>query len=398
MTKGNLYKGSALVAAIAVAGIVSSARTAVADEEIILGYVAAATGELAPYGSIPGVQCMIDIVNDQGGVLGGTKLKLLARDIKSDPALSGTAALELIDAGAVVLFGPPTDDTLIPAGMMAQPHSIPVISVGSTQVQWPAAIPDIAYLTPYGDNAAASAAAHYAREQGFETAYLMISHDIGSYSIATPRYFGETFEHLGGKVLGEMNWNWGTTDYSPQVSEFAAMDPRPDAIFSAFIMPDGGVFARQLHAAGVDIPIYATDGMDDPTLIEVGGDGAELVTFTTHGFPSDGSKLKWFYDECESRDFEIQNIFFGLGGESVEIVRHSIEAAGSADPAAINAAIKEIDGLKGVTTESITFKGYGGVPLKQMTMVTVRDGKFTPLTKILPDWVPDGFSEWTPNQ
>ena len=54
-------------------------------------------------------------------------------------------------------------------------------------MQWPAAIPDIAYLTPYGDNAAASAAAHYAREQGLETAYLMISHDIGSYSIATPR-------------------------------------------------------------------------------------------------------------------------------------------------------------------------------------------------------------------
>ena len=396
---GRTHRGcQAVIAAIAAAGLIGSASVAAAEDEIVLGYVAAATGELAPYGSVPGVQCMVDIINDGGGVLGGTKLKLLARDIKSDPALAGTAAQELIDAGAVVLFGPPTDDTLIPAGMMAQPNSIPVISVGSTQVQWPAAIPDIAYLTPYGDNAAASAAAHYAREQGFETAYLMISHDIGSYSIATPRYFGETFEHLGGKVLGEMNWNWGTTDYSPQVSEFASMDPRPDVIFSAFIMPDGGVFARQLHTAGVSIPIYATDGMDDPTLIEVGGEGAELVTFTTHGFPTEGSKLKWFYDECVSRGFDIQNIFFGLGGESVEIVRHAIEAAGSAEPAAINAQIKEIEGLPGVTTDSITFKGYGGVPLKRMTMVTVSGGQFTPLTLILPDWVPDGFSDWTPNQ
>ena len=66
---------------------------------------------------------------------------------------------ELIAEGAVVLFGPPTDDTLIPAGMMAQPNSIPVISVGSTQERWPAAIPDFAYLTPYGDNGATSAAA-----------------------------------------------------------------------------------------------------------------------------------------------------------------------------------------------------------------------------------------------
>ena len=102
-------------------------------------------------------------------------------------------------------------------------------------------------------------------------------------------------------------------------------------------------------------------------MIEVGGEGAELVTFTTHGFPTEGSKLKWFYDECVSRGYDIQNIFFGLGAEAVE-------TAGSADPAAINAQIKEIEGLPGVTTDSITFKGDGGVPLKRMTMVTVSGG------------------------
>ena len=91
--------------------------------------------------------------------------------------------------------------------------------------------------------------------------------------------------------------------------------------------------------------IYATDGMDDPTLIEVGGEPR-----LRH------PKLKWFYDECVSRGFDIQNIFFGLGSEAVEIVRHAIETAGSADPAAINAQIKEIEGLPGVTTDSITFK------------------------------------------
>lgn len=397
MTKIDWLKRTPLLGLVAaLGGLVSGPATVAAADEITLGSVAAVTGELAPYDSVPGVQCMVDIVNDQGGVLGGKKLKLLARDMKSDPALSGTAAQELIDAGAVALFGPPTDDTLIPAGMQALPHSIPVISVGSTQVQWPAAIPEIAYLTPYGDNASASAAAHYARELGYETAYLMISHDIGSYSIATPRFFGETFERLGGRVLGEMTWNWGTTDYSPQVTKFAAMDPKPDLIFSAYIMPDGGVFARQLRAAGLNIPIFGTDGFDDPGLIEIGGEGAELVTFTTHGFPSEGSRLEWFYDECTKRGYTVQNIFFGLGGESVEIIRHAIETAGSAEPAKINAAIKEIENLPGVTTDSITFKGQGGVPLKRMTMVTVKDGNFVALKTILPEFVPDGFSDWKP--
>ena len=390
-TSSRILKGAA--ACLMAAGI-GTAGVAQAEDDIIIGYVAAATGELAPYGSVPGVQCMVDIINDGGGVLGGRKFKLLVRDMKSDAALSGTAAQELIDAGAKVLLGPPTDDGLIPAGQMALPHSIPVISVGSTQVQWPAAIPGIAYLTAYGDNAAASAAAHFAAANGYKTALLMISHDIGSYSIATPRYFGETFERLGGKVFGEINWNWGTTDYSPQITEIKAMDPQPDLIFSAFIMPDGGTFMRQLYAAGLEIPVFGTDGMDDPTMLDQAGPGAELMNFTTHGFPTEGSTLKNFYDECEGRGFTVQNVFFGLGGEAVEIVRHAVEQAGSDDPAKINEAISNIDGMKGVTTASVTFKGHAGVPLKEMVIVKAKDGAFYQADSILPEWVPDAFSKW----
>lgn len=372
--------------------------SASAAEDIIIGYVAAATGELAPYGSVPGVQCMVDIVNDKGGVLGGRKLILISRDMKSDAALAGTAAQELIDAGAKVLLGPPTDDGLIPAGQMALPYSIPVISVGSTQVQWPAAIPDIAYLTAYGDNASASAVAYFARKQGYETAILIISHDIGSYSIATPRYFGETFEYLGGKVLGELTWNWGTTDYSPQITEIAAMDPKPDLIFSAFVMPDGGSFLRQAYAADLNIPVFGTDTFDDPAMLEAAGPGAKFMNFGTHGFPSEGSALKEFYDECVRRGFTIQNVFFGLGGEAVEIVRYAIETAGSDEPAKINEAIQNIENMKGLTADSITFKGQGGVPLKDLVIVQVKNGKFELAERVLPEWIPDGFSKWEPGK
>lgn len=387
----NLF-ASAAVVSIACAFPVSS----FADDDIIIGHVAAATGELAPYDSVTGVQCMVDIVNDNGGVLGGRKLKLLSRDMKSDAALAGTAAQELIDAGAKVLFGPPTDDGLIPAGQMALPYSIPVISVGSTQVQWPAAIPGIAYLTAYGDNASAAAAAQFAVKQGYKTALLMISHDVGSYSIATPRFFGETFEHLGGTVVGELNWNLGTSDYSPQITEIAAMDPRPDMIFSAFVMPDGGAFLRQAQAAGLDIPVFGTDTFDDPAMLAAAGAGGALMNFGSHGFPSEGSALKAFYDECTARGYKIENVFFGLGGEAVEIVRNAIETAGSDDPAAINEAIANIENMQGITANSITFKGREGVPLKDIVIIQAKDGQFTLADRILPDWVPAGDSTWKP--
>jgi branched-chain amino acid transport system substrate-binding protein len=387
-----LYRSTAVVALGAFS--FGMAGAAAAADEITIGYFVAATGELAPYDSEPGARCMVDIINDKGGVLGGKKLKLISKDMKGDPALSATVAQELIDDGAVVLLGPPTDTTLIPGGQIAAPLEIAVLSVGSTQVQWPAAVPEIGYLVPYGDNASASAVAEWAVAQGYKTAYLLVSHDIGSYSLVTPQYFGDAFEHLGGKVLGQLNWNFGTNDYSPQVTEIKNLNPRPDVVFSAWIMPDGGVFARQMKAAGLDIPILGTDGLDDPSLIEVGADGANLVTFGTHGFPSEGSALKAFYDECTKRGFTVQNIFFGLAGETVEVVRLAIEKAGSAEPAKINAAIKELENVKGVTSDSITFKNRGGVPLKQLAIVGVRDGKFTLIQRILPKYVADGATKW----
>lgn len=388
MDRKTFWKALTPLGLLAAAGLIASANAvSAAEDDVVIGYFVAATGELAPYDSAPGAQCMVDIVNDNGGVLGGRKLKLITRDVKSDPALAGTAAQELIDEGAVVLLGPPTDGTLIPGAAMAQPHEIPVLSVGSTQPQFPLAMPENGYLVPYGDNMSASAAAQYAWKKGYKTAYLMVSHDIGSYSLVTPEFFADAFEHWGGKILGRMSYNAGLSDYSQQVTEFAHMDPKPDLIFSAFIVPDGGVFVRQLDSAGIDIPVMGTDGFDDPALIEVGGKGAELVTFTTHGFPSEGSKLKWFYDECTKRGFTVQNIFFGLAGESVEVVRYAIEQAGSAEPAAINATIKEIENMPGITTDSITFKDRGGIPLKRMAMVTVKDGKFALIEKIMPDYV-----------
>lgn len=357
-------------------------------DKLVLGYAAAETGELAPYDSPPGVQCRVEQLNDEGGI-DGHEIELVVRDMKSDPAVAATVGQELLDAGAQVIFGPPTDDTLIPIAQLAAQRDVPVLSVGSTQPQYPLAVPENGYLVPYGDNASAAAAAEYALSQGHHTAYLLKSPDIGSYSQETPRFFGEAFEHGGGEVIGEDNYNAGLSSYEPQVTKIRNLSQRPDVIFVAMLVPDIGVFVRQLASAGLDIPVYGTDGFDDPVLIEVGGDAASLATFATHGFPAEGSRLKEFYDDCRERGFQIQNIFFGLGGEAVEIVKAAVEAAGSTDPADINAAIKEIEDLEGITTDSITYKDRNGIPLKQMAIVTVENGEFTKVGDVLPEFVPD---------
>lgn len=378
------------IAVVATAVIAATAIPApvIAQDNIVIGYGAAVTGALAPYDSPDGVRCQVERVNEAGGIL-GRQIDLVIRDMRSDSALAGTVALELLDLGAVALLGPPTDDTIIPMAMLAAPRGVATLSVGGTQPAFPVAAPDNGYLVPYGDNASAAAAAEFAYENGARTAVLLVSHDVGSYSLMTPEYFAQAFERLGGTILGRINYNSGLSDYTPQITEIRNMDEMPDIIFGGMIVPEAAVFPRQLAAAGLEIPVYGTDGHDDPGVLEIAGDAANLVKFTTHGFPSEGSALAEFYSDCEARGYTVQNIFFGLGGESILVLKAAIEAAGSTDPAAINAALKEIENLPGVTTDSITYKDMAGIPLKRMTMIEVVDGEFTPAQLVLPAFVPN---------
>lgn len=378
----------ATVAAAAVATGVSMPGAVSADDKIMLGYGAAVTGGLAPYDSPDGVRCQVDRINEGGGIL-GRQVELVIRDMRSDSALSGTVAQELLDLGAVALLGPPTDDTIIPMAMLAAPRGVATLSVGGTQPAFPVAATTNGYLVGHGDNASAAAAAEYAYKNGARTALLTVSHDVGSYSLVTPEYFAAAFERLGGKILGRVNYNAGLSDYTPQITEIQAMDVKPDVIFAAMIVPEAGVFPRQLAAAGLDIPVYGTDGHDDPGVLEIGGEGARLVKFVTHGFQSEGSPLEEFYADCEKRGYKVQNIFFGLGGDAVLLVKAAIEAAGSADDAAaVNTAMRELEGVAGVTTDTITYRGTNGAPLRRMTLMQVKDGKFVDEAKILPEFVP----------
>lgn len=360
---------------------------AVADEAgVFIGYAAAVTGELAPYDSPKGVSCRVDQINDAGGI-NGKPVKLMIRDTKSDPVTSANAGQELIDAGANVLFGPPTDDGLIPIAGMAMAQGIPVLAVGATQPAFPQASPENGYLVPYGDNASAAAAAEVAYAEGHRTAALMIAHDVGAYSLVTPEYFAQAFERLGGKIVGRVSYHHGLADYSPQVTQIKNLSETPDMIFAAILVPDAGVLLRTLASSEVNIPVYGTDGFDDPSLINISGGGSDLVTFITHGFASEGNRLSEFYADCAERGYDIENIFFGLGGEAVDIVKTAVEAADSFEPTAINAAIREIEGMSGIVSDSITYAGQQGVPLKQMVALQIKDGAFVQVATPTPSWV-----------
>ena len=371
--------------------MVSAAAACSGDDSeagpIKIGYAAAVTGELAAYDSPSGVQCAIDRVNDAGGVL-GRQLELVVKDMASDPVQAGTVGQELLDEGVALILGPPTDDTALPIAQVAAGSNVAVLAVTATQPALTQAA-DNAFMTAYGDNQSGAVAAEVAYESGLRSAWLMLTRDIGSYGIVTPNAFADAFTRLGGAVVGEGNWSYGVNEFGSQVNEIVGSSPAPDVVFFAGPVPDNAAFIRQLRAAGSDAVVYGTDGFDDPAFLEVGQADIEGTTFSTLGFPEAGSALLEFFDDCEARGHDVRNVFTGMGGDAVAVVVAALESAGSAEPADVMEALRGLDEVQGVVTDSITYKGVGGTPLRNIAVVTVQDGEFTLVEWRRPAFIPE---------
>jgi branched-chain amino acid transport system substrate-binding protein len=120
MTRGwewQLVARSLLIAAVtACCGSVS----AIAEEPIKVGLVAALSGPSAQSGEAitRGLQLAIDEINASGGLLGGRKLELVQRDDESSPPKGLIAARELMSDNIVAIFGgldSPVSLAMIPA-------------------------------------------------------------------------------------------------------------------------------------------------------------------------------------------------------------------------------------------------------------------------------------------
>ncbi|MEZ5783799.1 MAG: ABC transporter substrate-binding protein [Rhizobiaceae bacterium] len=357
------------------------------EGEVKIGLAASLTGPYAPYAEVEGARCMADKLNKAGE---GPKITLLVEDTRSEPQLSVTIAQKFLDEGAQVITGIPFPDSLIPLSQLAANYGVTVFSAPNTQVEMQVAGFDnfLAGAVPDPVNGAATAEAVYAA--GARTVVLLTSADAGSWSEMLPEWFGQAFEHAGGKVVGKLTHSFGTTDWSPQIARLKAMDPMPDAIMISSVLPDVGILIRQLKANGYDGWIIGSDGFDDPSLEGSVGDAAALnkVMFATHGPTGLDSTIDAFLSECKAAGFKVQGIFDALGADMVLETHAAAVKAGSVDPVAIRTALRAEGGNPGVTAPVISYAENGGFPVKSVPVIGFKDGKRVLVSDSTPSFVP----------
>ncbi|MBK1663477.1 amino acid ABC transporter substrate-binding protein [Rhodospirillum rubrum] len=337
-----------------------------------------------------GAQLAIDTLNAAGGV-NGTPLELVVYDGKTDPAVVASLGSQLINSDKVsAIIGFSDSDPVLALGPNAQKAGVPFIAVGATSPKLPDQIGDTMFLACFGDNTQAAVGASFAIDDLKAKSVYVLEDTANEYATLLSKYFRETFEHLGGKVIGRDTYRTGDKSFTAQITKIKAAAEKPDILYIAATPDSIGLVVRQVRQAGLKLPIVGGDGYDTPLLLEVGGASANNVYFTTHSFVSDSAPgpMKAFFDAYgKAYGTAPENAFAALGYDTVMLVADAIKRAGSGDPAAIRKALTETKDLAGVTG-AITFAEGSRVPVKSVTVIGVKDKALYKAAEMAPTFVP----------
>ena len=357
------------------------------DAPLKIGY-AADLSELGAFADGPGsaaAQVQVDLLNEAGGI-GGQDVEFVVKELPEDPTGAQRAAQELLDEGVHAIIGPPFSYNGVPL-IDTVDGQVPIISNASTDL----ALADPArgaFLMSFSDPVQGAAAAEYAAGEGATTAVTFSSPD-DAYFTNTTRAFTDAFTEAGGEVVRDFTFGITDEDFSSQVNELASLDPVPDVLYTAMVMPSTGVLLEQLRAADLDIQVIGADSFD-ATVVWSAGEVADGVAFTAHTFPRDDNDVASFIEAAAAAGAEIETVSFGaLASDVVKVFAHAAETACSLDGQTLIDTISGISDLE-VTTGAVTYEGTNGVPEKDVVILTVDGGEPTFTEAFRPTYVPGG--------
>ena len=362
-------------------------------DTIKIGAALCLTGIQAPLDepALKGAQVAVDEINKKGGVL-GKQLELINLDCKSDPVTTGNVAVQLIDQGAKAIIAPSDFDFGGPASREAQKAGLVGISpAASSPFYGSKALGDKQFTMSMWNTTMGAAAAQYAREQGWTTAYV-VTDDFIQYTKDLGEYFTKAWEANGGTILYQEKYTQGAADFSAQLARMKALPEQPDFYYISSYMPDLGLIIRTMREAGITQPIVGGDSYDDPGLFKaLGPEYGNDIVFASHTWVSADTspQMKQFLDAYQAKfGGPPEAMWAATGWDVVNILAGAMEKAGSTDGAAMAKVMEDNtwDLLTGQLDWEPADKGHE--THKQAAMVKLTDGKPEFLGWLLPESQP----------
>ncbi|TQK68453.1 ABC transporter substrate-binding protein [Nocardioides sp. SLBN-35] len=356
-------------------------------DQLVVGFALSQSGNMAPFDVEPGNAALLRIkeINADGGI-DGKKIKVVSKDVRSDPDTVGTAATELIAEGIDLLVTPCDFDLSAPGASVAQASEIPSVSIcaGDPKMADTTTLGDYVFSANAGSDVEGASGAAWAYEKGWRSAYVLQDESI-EYTKSAGRYFTAKFEELGGKIVGDDAFPGGdNVNISSQASRLKGLAQQPDFVYVASWNPGGATAIRQLREAGVTIPVVGPAALDGQVLLDVVGDKASDIYYT--GFAcyvyctgADSADLDTFVKDYQAEyKSEPASSYALLGYNMVSAIADAAGRAKSFSGADLKAAL-EGDGSVTTPIGDVAYfsKTCHKIIDMPMTVVQVADGAMT---------------------
>lgn len=354
-----------------------------AAETIKIGLNEPFTGGSAAGGELEGNG--VDLAYQYRDTVLGQPVEVIRGDNKTDRVEAATVTTRLIDSeGVCAVIGSYGSSLSMASGEVLMDREVVGIACSATN-------PNVTVGNPWQfrvcfiDTYQGEVMAQYAYECGY-TKVGILRELTNDFCVGLSTYFADNFTALTGdeNAVTIVDFQTGDQDFTSQITTL--MQDEPDAIFIPFPTNIGDipVFAQQLHRLGYDIPLLSSDGTEVQEIIDVGGEDVEGLQFTTF-FDTEMQATEATelflerYAETYGAD-AVPSAFEVLAYDSYNILLDAIEAAGSAEPADIQAALLAMDQWEGAGGY-VTFDENRN-PTKPAVIKVIQDGQFQYVTTV----------------
>jgi branched-chain amino acid transport system substrate-binding protein len=264
---------SAMVAALALAGIQALAEDGVTKTTIVLGQSVALIGPGSPLAKPfhEGAKLYFDRVNAGGGV-NGRKIELVVLDDRGNPAITESNTKKLLEQGVLALFGYYGSPQVTKAYPLIKDTDILLFAPMSAADEFRGAKYGNVYSIRPGYAEESAAITRHAETLGARK--LAIVHANDSESLDALDSAERTMSSLGANLVAKASMGSGSVANSVD----KALAPKPESIL-VIADPNGAAnIIRDIRAKGFRGPIYAYSNTGESLLAEeLGATGAGVV-------------------------------------------------------------------------------------------------------------------------
>ena len=339
---------------------------------ILLGTISPNTGNLAAYGTaiMNGVNLAVEEINAAGGVL-GSQIQVINADDQGDPTECMNAFNSLVSQGVGLIIGSVTSSCTSAITDSANEEEVVLTSPSSTADSITTE-DDYVFRAFYSDSFQGAIAAAYAKQAGYAKVGVVYC-AADTYSKGLYDSFSAACEKYGVEVAAvESTASMDVQDYTNQFASL--VNAGVELVYAPYYYDIIGPYlVTQARAAGYTGIIMGADGYDGAPSYVV--EGADLTAFngvywTNHYDPADESAMvQNFVKAFQDKYGETPMAMSALAYDCVYMYKTAIEAAGSADAAAVRDATADTSLTYECVTGTFTLD-ESGTPVKGATIVS----------------------------